>query len=556
MNLNQLFCEMIQYYRNDPKRIQHFTKVHSYAKLIGELSGMQGEELLTLEVAAYVHDIGIKVAEEKYGSSNGRLQEQEGPAVAEDMLGRMHFDEKIIRRVSYLVGHHHTYDQIDGLDYQILVEADFLVNLYEDGVTKEAVMHAYNKIFRTEHGKRICAEMFGIEECPMESQEKILVFCSREICYLSGNFFAHQLAAAFDDLGYETTVCEFTSQDDLDAVLSPFFGKKYRAVFDFNSLLPRLAMDDGTPVIDLFDGPFYDYIVDHPLFHYNCLMTRAKNFHAIVLDEGQADYVKKYHPQVKSVHMLPLGATIALFDGEKNPADHILFMGTYDAPEKVYDIVKAAPEPFCGMMKRIIEMRIAVPELPMEEAFAACLKEDDMELDEAQFALFMNTMYASDAYIRDYFRKAALDELLKKKIPVQLVGEGWEKYQTPYERYRTIEKPVTFDLSFEKIAREQIMLDVSPIFNRGVHDRAIAGMANRTVVLTDSNPYRCAHFKNRKDMMFYSLAKIGSLSEAAGELMENEKLRSEIRENAYQTFCAGHTWRARAKEILSWEAED
>lgn len=334
------------------------------------------------------------------------------------------------------------------------------------------------------------------------------------------------------------------------------FWEKYRAVFDFNSLLPRLAMDDGTPVIDLFDGPFYDYIVDHPLFHYNCLMTRAKNFHAIVLDEGQADYVKKYHPQVKSVHMLPLGATIALFDGEKNPADHILFMGTYDAPEKVYDIVKAAPEPFCGMMKRIIEMRIAVPELPMEEAFAACLKEDDMELDEAQFALFMNTMYASDAYIRDYFRKAALDELLKKKIPVQLVGEGWEKYQTPYERYRTIEKPVTFDLSFEKIAREQIMLDVSPIFNRGVHDRAIAGMANRTVVLTDSNPYRCAHFKNRKDMMFYSLAKIDSLSEAAGELMENEKLRSEIRENAYQTFCAGHTWRARAKEILSWEAED
>ena len=84
----------------------------------------------------------------------------------------------------------------------------------------------------------------------MESQEKILVFCSREICYLSGNFFAHQLAAAFDDLGYETTVCEFTSQDDLDAVLSPFFGKKCRAVFDFNSLLPRLAMDDGTPVID------------------------------------------------------------------------------------------------------------------------------------------------------------------------------------------------------------------------------------------------------------------------------------------------------------------
>lgn len=390
----------------------------------------------------------------------------------------------------------------------------------------------------------------------MESQEKILVFCSREICYLSGNFFAHQLAAAFEDLGYETTVCEFTAKDDLDTVLSTFFWKKYRAVFDFNSLLPRLVMDDGTPVIDLIDGPFYDYIVDHPLFHYNCLMTQAKNFHAIVLDEGQAEYVKRYHPQVKSVHMLPLGATVALFDGEKNPADHVLFMGTYDAPEKVYDIVKAAPEPFRGMMKRIIEMRINAPELPMEEAFAECLKEDGMELDNAQFALFMNAMYASDAYIRDYFRKAALDELLKKKIPVHLVGEGWEKYQTPHKKYRTIGKPVTFDLSFEKIAREQIMLDVSPIFNRGIHDRAIAGMANRTVVLTDENPYRRSNFKDRMDMMFYSLTRIDSLSEAAGELMENEELRIKIRENAYRTFCTWHTWKARAEEILSWEAKD
>ena len=160
MNLNQLFCEMIQYYRNDPKRIQHFTKVHSYAKLIGELSGMQGEELLTLEVAAYVHDIGIKVAEKKYGSSNGRLQEQEGPAVAEDMLGRMHFDEKIIRRVSYLVGHHHTYDQIDGIDYQILVEADFLVNLAEEQSSRETIESVKGKIFKTKTGIWLINKIF------------------------------------------------------------------------------------------------------------------------------------------------------------------------------------------------------------------------------------------------------------------------------------------------------------------------------------------------------------------------------------------------------------
>lgn len=249
--------------------------------------------------------------------------------------------------------------------------------------------------------------------------------------------------------------------------------------------------------------------------------------------------------------MLPLGATIALFDGEKNPADHILFMGTYDAPEKVYDIVKAAPEPFCGMMKRIIEMRIAVPELPMEEAFAACLKEDDMELDEAQFALFMNTMYASDAYIRDYFRKAAVDELVRAKIPVRLVGEGWEKYESCNEAYVTREKAVVFGLSFEKIAHADVLLNVSPFFNHGAHDRIFAGMANHCTVLTDRNPYLERILKEGEQVCMYSLKDIRTLSDYAAELLSNRALCREIQNNAYTEFKHKYTWEEKAKQLLA-----
>lgn len=68
----------------------------------------------------------------------------------------------MIDRVCYLVGHHHTYDHIDGSDYRILVEADFLVNLYEDGVSEETVKNAYDKIFRTEAGRRMCRLMFFV----------------------------------------------------------------------------------------------------------------------------------------------------------------------------------------------------------------------------------------------------------------------------------------------------------------------------------------------------------------------------------------------------------
>lgn len=158
--LHLLYQEMIHYYKGDPKRIQHFVKVHSFAKLIGQEEGLSDELQLILEATAFVHDIGIKAAEEKYGSCNGKLQEQEGPVLAGRMLEGLGFQQVIIDRVMYLVGHHHTYSDISGIDYQILVEADFLVNLYEDGLDGKAVQVALEKIFKTKTGRLICQQMF------------------------------------------------------------------------------------------------------------------------------------------------------------------------------------------------------------------------------------------------------------------------------------------------------------------------------------------------------------------------------------------------------------
>ncbi len=162
--LDDLFMDMIAYYDGDPKRIQHFTKVHSYARLIGIGEELDDASLFILEAAAYTHDIGIRVAKEKYGRCDGKLQEQEGPIIAQKMLSQLGFENYIVERICFLIGHHHTYDNIDGLDYQILVEADFLVNLYEDDAGNRAIDKAYKRIFKTETGKKIFRLMFGYEE--------------------------------------------------------------------------------------------------------------------------------------------------------------------------------------------------------------------------------------------------------------------------------------------------------------------------------------------------------------------------------------------------------
>ena len=164
--LDDLALHMITYYAADPARIQHFIKVHSFAALIARQEGMDAATLEILEAAAYVHDIGIKPAEQTYGSSAGRYQEELGPTPALAFLSHyiksLGFTPAQADRVAYLVGHHHTYTNIDGMDYQILVEADFLVNLYEDSVPKAAAQNALDKIFKTQTGKTICKEMFAL----------------------------------------------------------------------------------------------------------------------------------------------------------------------------------------------------------------------------------------------------------------------------------------------------------------------------------------------------------------------------------------------------------
>ena len=63
--INKLHLAMIELYRGDAKRIQHFCKVHSYAKLIAETENVDKECLFIIEAAALTHDIGIHSCEEK-----------------------------------------------------------------------------------------------------------------------------------------------------------------------------------------------------------------------------------------------------------------------------------------------------------------------------------------------------------------------------------------------------------------------------------------------------------------------------------------------------------
>ena len=121
------------------------------------------EEWTNFAGGKWESDIDVRdFIQRNYTPYDGDQSFLEGPHEAEKLLAALGYEKTFIDKVCYLVGHHHTYGNIDTLPYRILVEADFLVNIYEDDSSRSAAEQAYDKIFRTNTGKNLLKIMFLI----------------------------------------------------------------------------------------------------------------------------------------------------------------------------------------------------------------------------------------------------------------------------------------------------------------------------------------------------------------------------------------------------------
>ena len=149
---------MIERNRGDIRRIEHSLKVYTWALQLGVSESIDENTLEILEITAFLHDIGIHVAEKKYGHSTSRYQELEGPPVAHEILTTLGYAPDVVERVCYIISKHHTFTAIDNIDFQLLVEADFLVNSTEDPLTENQIINFARNIFKTESGL-ICLKL-------------------------------------------------------------------------------------------------------------------------------------------------------------------------------------------------------------------------------------------------------------------------------------------------------------------------------------------------------------------------------------------------------------
>ena len=154
--INNVIAKMIAYSDGNKHDIAHFLKVYTYARMIGEMENLTERKQETLEIAAVIHDIACPVCRVKYGNTNGSNQEKESPELVEKFLKDVEIDDEMKERINYLVSH------VDGMDYRILLEADFLVNADESEMSENAVETARERVFETNTGKNLLTSIYKL----------------------------------------------------------------------------------------------------------------------------------------------------------------------------------------------------------------------------------------------------------------------------------------------------------------------------------------------------------------------------------------------------------
>jgi|GEM_PF-28333 len=153
----RISVEMRRVFGRDTKRINHANKV---ARLAEEILEGEGGDPAVVIAASYLHDIGIHEAERKYNSTARDYQEREGPPIARDILEKLGVGRETTDEVCNLIAHHHSPGHIKTLNFQILWEADSLVNLEEaPHKVSDQIKKIIEQTFRTTTGKRLAKRL-------------------------------------------------------------------------------------------------------------------------------------------------------------------------------------------------------------------------------------------------------------------------------------------------------------------------------------------------------------------------------------------------------------
>ncbi len=157
---DRVAVEVKRYLGTDFKRIGHAARMAGLAEKIAK---REKADLPSVLCAAYLYEIGARLALEKHGSDDSRWIEQENPGMVQILMDKLGAGQELIDRIIEMVRRHGRPSDDADLERRVLWDADQLARMSvckeKVGIDPAAFLSKLDRIFMTPSGKELAGEI-------------------------------------------------------------------------------------------------------------------------------------------------------------------------------------------------------------------------------------------------------------------------------------------------------------------------------------------------------------------------------------------------------------
>ena len=365
---------------------------------------------------------------------------------------------------------------------------------------------------------------------------EVLLLEDTPVCYDSTRIFRQSLKKALEKNGCHVTCGQ------------PWTRGPFAAIFGIQSTYPTLRTDQGGYFADETGIPFYQLILDHPLYHHDLLQEEIRNYHVLCLDEKHKAYLLRYYPHLQGVHVISLSLEPdERLDGRMDACwSHkqmdVLFTGTYTSPDEIRTKWEQLPQQIRGESWKLAQRMLEQPDRAQEDVLREMLAErPEISVTDQRFREAMSWYFLADTYAAAFYRDKIIRQLIENGTCLHLAGYGWQKLlqdgtlSAAAGKNMQLHGEIPYAQTAQLMQQARICLNIQPWFKAGIHDRILSAMGQGACVMTDGRAYLQQFFQEKKTIFYDDLTHPELMSGQIQVILQDEGMMRSVAAAAYQT---------------------
>jgi len=353
----------------------------------------------------------------------------------------------------------------------------------------------------------------------------------------------------------EVIVCDLLEENIMNKLIEIFSTKLIDCVIAFNGIGAEIKINNNQSIYDAINTNFLAIYVDHPAHLLPRIIEPIKNYLISFVDKEHINYVNDMLPQNHKISFfLPHGGltnnteSIKELDFyKKNKEIDILFSGTYMGDiRKDWENSNFFPN---KLIDKVCEKLIYDDYASIHKTFYDIFEEEGIKFSLIGKAQLSKLFVQIITYVRQYKRNMLIERIIQSGLNITICGKNWNNF---ISKYKNIDYKDELNIkdTLELIRKSKVLVNTTPNFTNGSHERVFTGMLNHTVIFSDKSKYYDDFFKDGETILYYSFNSIENDIEKLKTYLTNDEKLFDISNKAYFIVNKEHRWENRVDNIL------